>query len=66
MNTNRMVLVAQHSIEGQYQVLWYREGTVHYVTYGASCERYTDSIEAARDFGCAVHHQAECDERIDP
>ena len=65
MTREKKTLVAQHLIEGQFPVMWYRTKHAHIVIYGASHELFENSDEAAASFGYAVHHQAECDGRLD-
>lgn len=60
----RKTLVAQHLIEGQFPVLWYVSRTKHYIIYGAQVNETENGMEAARLFGYAVHHQAECEGRL--
>lgn len=65
MSREKKILVAQHLVEGQFPVMWYRTKHAHSVTYGASHQLFEDSGEAAEAFGYAVHHQVECDGRLD-
>lgn len=66
MSREKKKLVAQHLIEGQFPVMWYCTKHAHSVTYGGSHQLYENADEAAAAFGYAVHHQAECDGRMDP
>jgi len=67
MSRYKKLLVAQHLVEGQFPVMWYwvRETGYHSITYGGSHQLYDDSAAAAEAFGYAVHHQVECDGRLD-
>ncbi len=65
MKQPKKILIAQHNIEGQFPVLWYRTGRTHLVTYGAQVDSTSNSMRAVYLFGEAVRHQAECAGRLD-
>lgn len=64
MRTHK-TLVAQHLVDGQFPVMWYRTEYMHSVTYGGSHQVFENSDDAAKAFGFAVHHQVECAGRLD-
>ena len=66
MTRSKKTLIAQHLIEGQFPVMWYRDGKTHVITYGMQTDRAEGTAYAARLFAMAVHHQVECDGRLDP
>jgi hypothetical protein len=41
-------------------IVWSRSGRKHRVRYCLQVNEFTDSIEAAKQVGCCIHHQAEC------
>ena len=41
-------------------IVWSRMHKTHQVRYGLQVHHFNDSIDAAQDFGCCVHHYAEC------
>lgn len=65
MSNTKKILVAQHLIEGQFPVMWYRTGEhQHLVTYGAESYKTIIEGEAAETFAGYVLHQANCDGRL--
>ena len=53
------VLVAQHLIEGQFPVMWFRIGSrKHLVTYGCDNYKADNANKAAEKFGLFVSYQA--------
>lgn len=61
----RKRLIAQHNVDGQHTVQWFKSGRTYHIVYGSDVVKTNDDLHAARSFAYAVHHQIECDGRLD-
>lgn len=45
-------------------IVWSESGGKHRVRYALQVDDFSDSIEAAKEFGCCVHHLEACNGKI--